>query len=858
MSDYRPINIAHLFNAGLEFIPDGGATRLGQQVFRGLPFDLGGDPACCLIACGEKGAGESLAVEIGVPVESVVIAHRLIDSEMLEGGSVGAPVADYVFEYADGGSDTVVIRDRFEIAAPGARSSQGRDLHWGHQPFLAVSDHGPELPPRTEGYFGKAGYRQTEVLEEPLTAYFLWAWVNPRPDVVLRSVSIVPKGPLFIIGGITIGHVGEHPLVPSATSTIRVSFTGALAAAGLGWPSVQVDRGSTTFPYPLAGMSAEAFLGDPLPGWGEGDAAGDPAVYLDVAATPSATVSVLQADELVLAAPWRRVQADGLLEVPGVRIEVLNGERNWVRTTIVDQDSGLPIPCRVHFRSSAGIPFQPHGHHAHINGDLDTWHVDVGGDVRLGLATYAYIDGTCEGWLPRGDVIVDVARGFEYEPLRTVVTIAPGQQTLKLSIRRWTDLRAQRWFSGDTHVHFLSTQGSHLEAQAEDLSVVNLLQSQWGHLFTNVEEFQGEPSLARNGQSIVYVSQENRQHMLGHLSLLGLTRPVMPWCTDGPAEAEMGGGLEATLSDWADQCHAQGGTVILSHMPIPNGEPAALIATGRADAAEMVEQTAFFHEEYYRYLNGGYRLPLVGGTDKMSSDVPVGLYRTYVQIPPDEEFTYQNWCRNLRAGRTFLSGGPLISLSVDGHPIGDTVQLPRGGGLVEVEARVDSIFPLHGLQLVQAGRVVGSTESAEGARTLVLRERLRITDHTWLAARAGGSNYFNAVRHRDVWGRGAMAHTSPIYVAVGDPWNLHDARVAEYMLTLIHGSLSYIDTMLPRASDERTTHHHGQFNHLAYLRRPFFEAIEAIEAIGRRTTADASAVPDLDQVAQPGSESSPT
>ena len=30
------------------------------------------------------------------------------------------------------------------------------------------------------------------------------------------------------------------------------------------------------------------------------------------------------------------------------------------------------------------------------------------------------------------------------------------------------------------------------------------------------------------------------------------------------------------------------------------------------------------HLEYYRYLNCGYKLPLVGGTDKMSSDVPVG------------------------------------------------------------------------------------------------------------------------------------------------------------------------------------------------------------------------------------------
>ena len=56
------------------------------------------------------------------------------------------------------------------------------------------------------------------------------------------------------------------------------------------------------------------------------------------------------------------------------------------------------------------------------------------------------------------------------------------------------------------------------------------------------------------------------------------------------------------------------------------------------------------HGEYYRYLNYGYKLPLVSGTDKMGSDVPVGIYRTYVQIPADEPFTYDNWCKHMAAG----------------------------------------------------------------------------------------------------------------------------------------------------------------------------------------------------------------
>src|SRR5439155_23571913 len=129
-------------------------------------------------------------------------------------------------------------------------------------------------------------------------------------------------------------------------------------------------------------------------------------------------------------------------------VELVDRRRNWVHTRVVDDATGEPVPCRIHFRSPEGIPYQPHGHMAHVNSNFDTWNFNNGGDLRLGQITYAYIDGRCQGWLPRGEVIVDVARGFEYEPLRTKLTIEPGQQELTLRLKRWRDMNAERWFSG--------------------------------------------------------------------------------------------------------------------------------------------------------------------------------------------------------------------------------------------------------------------------------------------------------------------------------------------------------------------------------------------------------------------------
>lgn len=820
MDAYTPVDLEAFYNAGLALLGERGEAPIGPQSLRGLPFQIGANPAACFMACGTGLHEAALTLPLSGTAAYVIVAHRLLTSRIVEGVPVGEQIATYTFTYADGSTVSVPIRDRLEIAEV--------PTPWGQLPFLAVTDRHNVLPSRYVGRYDDAGQRQTETDFGWPLSYYLWAWRNPRPEHTLASLTVVPAGPRFLLAAVTLGRTAEFPFVRTGARAVKIVVTDAEAAARPFDLTVAVDCGTATFPYPLPRHSVDEFLSDPLVGFGETPNSQNSPASVEIAALPSATVTIAQGDEVLGTTQWREIEEQKIVQTPRLRLELLDRGRNWVHTTVVDDETGQPVPCRVHFRSPDGLPYQPHGHHTRINSDQGTWHVDVGGDVKLGSISYAYIDGTCQGWLPRGEVIVDVARGFEYEPLRARVTIEPGQQKLTLRLRRWRDMNAARWYSGDTHVHFLSTQGSHTEARGEDLNVVNLLLSQWGHLFTNTEEFTGRPSISSDGRTIVYATQENRQHMLGHLTLLGLKEPVMPWCSDGPGEAEMGGTLEATLSDWADRCHAQGGTVVLPHLPTPNGEPAALIATGRVDAVEMLVHSMYNHNEYYRYLNGGYRLPLVGGTDKMSSDVPVGLYRTYVHIPSDQEFSYESWCRNLTAGRTFLSGGPLLSFSIDGHAIGDIIHLPGNGGTVEVEAGADSIFPIHRLEIVQQGRVVAATEDRTGTRQLVLKTTLKVGGHTWLAARVSGPGYAKPLTHHDCWSRGIMAHTSPIYVACGGDWWLFDSETAQYMLTLIDGSLTYIRELSPRDQPGMVTHHHGEADHRAYLERPFVQAQEAI------------------------------
>lgn len=819
---YQPLDIASHCDVGLEvFDPerylsggtwlnpeDGPDPLVGDCLLRGVPFRIGHSDVSSDAPryIGFLAPADPVRIEINRTATTVIFAHVVLSTRMwIEGEPPGRVVARYRFAYVDGEEQTVDIRERFEIGhCP---------QPWGHRPFLAYPDRLDGREPRSSGTWERAGYRLTEVTMGTTHGYTLWPWRNPRPEQPLASVTIEPVSAGFIVAGITTSTSDEHPFQLPPRRPIRIERVGPP-----GDVDISVDRGVATYTYSTVDHASPDWAG--LDGWG-GTAGGS--VYGHVAATPSATLQVEREGSDTVALRWGDLTNESY-DGPEISVRALGPEKNWVHVTVKDE-SGAPVPCRVSFVSEDGIPYPPHGHQAPVQAGLRAWNLDIGGDVLLGDVSYAYIDGRCQGWLPRGKVWVEAARGFEYEPTKVQVDIRPGQRELEIELKRNVDLAADGWYSGDTHVHFLSPDGALTEAAAEGLAVVNLLQAQWGHLFTNVEDFTGRTRVSEDGTVFVHVSQENRQHVLGHINLLGLKRPVMPFSSDGASEAELGGGLDTTTSRWADSAHAQGATVIVAHMPMPNGETAVLISTGRADGVEMIDFNHFEHLEYYRYLNGGYRLPLVGGTDKMEATMPVGLYRTYAKV--DGQLSLESWLAAVRAGRTFASSGPLIGFSVDGREPGDTLRVPAGG-TVTARATVTSVFPVHALQIVQGGQVVAQVESAEGSRSLALEEEIKVSEHGWLVARCAGPGYTAGVRHFDHDRRPVMAHTSPVYVDVGVR-NPEAGATHRYLKTLVDGGLSYVRQAI-HESDEAITYHHGEADHRAYLEEPFLEALTALNS----------------------------
>jgi hypothetical protein len=212
----------------------------------------------------------------------------------------------------------------------------------------------------------------------------------------------------------------------------------------------------------------------------------------------------------------------------------------------------------------------------------------------------------------------------------------------------------------------------------------------------------------------------------------------------------------------------------------------------------------------------------------MSADVPVGLYRTFVRILDDSRsLTYETWCEGLRAGRTFATGGPLLRFTVDGEGPGATLRVGAGAS-VEIEARADSIFPIQSLEVVLNGHVVARVSAHEAGRSLTLRQTLTIDEDSWVAARCGGSRYFDAPAHHDRWHRCAIAHTSPVYLAIGAQWSRLEHEAANPLLKLLRLGREHVRRAV-QWPEALVTHRHDTRDHLSYLEEPFVEAIRLLE-----------------------------
>jgi TolB protein len=386
-----------------------------------------------------------------------------------------------------------------------------------------------------------------------------------------------------------------------------------------------------------------------------------------------------------------------------------------------------------------------------------------------------------------------VAKGIEYIPLVKKVAIQRDQVTIvKVELQRLASMNAAGWWSASDHVHMNYAGNLHntpenlmMMARAEDLDVVGEKVCNKDHRIFDHQYFTGKPHELTNSEQILTFGEEYRPPFYGHINFINLTKHLISPFTTGYE----GSGIESLYPSNTDMflaarkqgaiggyVHPWSGDPPRAGYSVARGFPVDL-ALGSFEYLEVHTSAAHFTGTapvYHRALNCGFRITASAGEDSilgLHATPIIGSSRLYAYV--GDKLDWADYVEAIRRGRTFVTNGPLLTLTVDGKIPGDEIRLPADGGSVELNASVQSIVPLEKLEVFFNGKVI---ESSNGS---AIHKRIPINQSGWITIRASNSKPQHPIDDSYIVGE-----TSPIYVYKGDQ-PVRSKVDAQYFITWI-------------------------------------------------------------------------
>jgi hypothetical protein len=397
--------------------------------------------------------------------------------------------------------------------------------------------------------------------------------------------------------------------------------------------------------------------------------------------------------------------------------------------------------------------------------------------------------------LPRQAVAIEAFSGLETEIAKVELDLSNGQpRDVSIPLKRFRKSHERGWRSANTHLHLMKLTRAESDRYLRDfpaadgldvLFVSHLKRAGADQDYITNQYPTGRLKFLETRGVLVSNGEEHRHNFgaggegYGHVMLQGLKELVQP--------VSIGEGIAKTPPDFPplamglESAHQQDGTAIWCHNnwgfeDIPNW------LAGRLDAQNIFDGGAHggFADSFYHYLNAGLKVPFSTGTDWFMDD----FARVYAEVNGD--LSPESWLAALRAGRTFITNGPLLEFQVNNARIGDPLDLTQPG---EVTVTASAIgrgnFEL--LEIVQNGQVIASEPSAAvaGHFTAMLRKTIKVSEPGWLATRISTAN-------KNEYGRTFFGHTSAVYVMIDGhtirraadvAWLRHEVEAARASIT---------------------------------------------------------------------------
>jgi hypothetical protein len=189
------------------------------------------------------------------------------------------------------------------------------------------------------------------------------------------------------------------------------------------------------------------------------------------------------------------------------------------------------------------------------------------------------------------------------------------------------------------------------------------------------------------------------------------------------------------------------------------------LVLNRLDFVEMLQYGWIKTKAWYQLLNAGLRVVGTAGCDfpdphnhfqPWPRHLPLlGPERTLVKAEAGDS-AYEAWANGIRRGSVVITNGPLLEFEVNGETSGKVFDW--SGDFIQAEATATAVFyrPILKVELIMNGKVVAVAEGDGRKRELTLGFKTKMTESSWIAARAKTISYPG---EPEIW-----AHANPVYL----------------------------------------------------------------------------------------------
>ena len=407
--------------------------------------------------------------------------------------------------------------------------------------------------------------------------------------------------------------------------------------------------------------------------------------------------------------------------------------------------------------------------------------------------------------VPRKRLTIEAVSGLETELTRKTIDLSDqAASTLTLPLVRFYDAASRDWHNGNTHLHLMSISREQADQYLRSISRADELELVFVSFLRRVKAERGYISntytkedlqkLSRHDVTFGY-GEEHRHNFgpggegYGHVMFLDIDELIRP-VSIGPGI--MGEGTDFPSLRFAiDKARGDGATIVWCHNAFGMQDVPEWIS-GTLDAHNIFDGGTLgsYEDTFYRFMNVGMHVPFSTGTDWFIFD----FSRVFVEVP--QPLTIPRWLESLRAGRSFITNGPLLELQVDRKGPGDVIRLSQPTQL-EIRGRAVGRCDFEKIEVVHNGSVVASKASspADGHFEAELTCPFEVNEPGWFALRVNS-------QEKNELGGAIFGHTSAVYIELAEK-NIFKPDVARELITDMQESIRTIQKKAVFADEQQ-------------------------------------------------------